>query len=284
MSPIALAYVLFAAALHAGWNLLLKQVEEKYIVTWWSVLFSTALALPVALGGGLPQAAVWPILVASALTEAAYMAALAAAYHQSDFSLVYPIARGAAPAFLTLWALLLLDERLSMLGAVGLTLIVIGLMLLGSSELLRQRPPRQIRPLGIALALGIALLISIYSALDSAAVQITAATPYTVVMLGLSGVLFTPFAVRNHGWRQVMQVGKAHWRRILVIGIAGLLAYGLVLNAYAISPVSYAGAIREVSIVFAALAGWKLLGEPIGRVRVFGAIVIFSGILLIALS
>src|SRR5512139_1265226 len=103
-------------------------------------------------------------------------------------------------------------------------------------------------------------------------------------MLGLSGLFFTPFALRGNGWRKTLTVGRTHWRRILVIGVAGLLAYGLVLNVYAIARVSYAGAIREVSIVFAALAGWKLLGEPMGRVRVIGSVVIFAGILLIAVS
>jgi hypothetical protein len=56
---LALALVMIAAALHAGWNLLLKQVDEKYIVNWWSVLFSAALALPVIFTGGLPQPQAW---------------------------------------------------------------------------------------------------------------------------------------------------------------------------------------------------------------------------------
>jgi drug/metabolite transporter (DMT)-like permease len=281
---LALALVILAAALHAGWNLLLKQVEEKYIVNWWAVLVSTVLALPVVLNGGLPGPAVWPFLIASALTEAFYMAALASAYDLSDFSLVYPIARGTAPAFLALWALLLLDEQLTASGMVGLALVVTGLLIVGSNELLHRRANTSVRPVGVALALGIALLISIYSILDGLAVQMTPATPYTVVMLGLSGVFFTPFAVRGNGWRKTLAVGRNYWWQILVIGVAGLLAYGLVLNVYAIAQVSYAGAIREVSIVFAALAGWKLLGEPMGRIRVIGSIVIFIGILLIAVS
>jgi drug/metabolite transporter (DMT)-like permease len=87
--------------------------------------------------------------------------------------LVYPIARGTAPAFLALWALLLLDEQLTASGAVGLALVVAGLMLVGSNELLRRRTTTSVRPVGIALALGIALLISIYSILDGLAVQMT---------------------------------------------------------------------------------------------------------------
>ncbi len=139
---LALALVIVAAALHAGWNLLLKQVDEKYIVNWWSVLFSAALSLPVIFAGGLPQPEAWPLLIASALTEVAYMAALAAAYNLSDFSLVYPVARGAAPAFLALWSILFLGERLTLTGAAGLALVIGGLMLVGSNELLQKRAPK----------------------------------------------------------------------------------------------------------------------------------------------
>jgi drug/metabolite transporter (DMT)-like permease len=63
-----------------------------------------------------------------------------------------------------------------------------------------------------------------------------------------------------------------------------LLTYILVLQAYAISRVSYAGSVREVSIVFAALLGWRLLGERFGIARMIGAILITGGILIIAIS
>ena len=284
MSPFALSLLLLAAMLHAAWNLLLKQVEERFIVTWWSTLFSSVCLLPLAAFSQMPERSIWPFLLASACTEVVYMATLASAYNLSDFSLVYPVARGAAPAFLALWAVLFLDERPGGLGLVGLALIVAGLGIVGSREWLRRRSQTRIQQRGLYLALGVALLISIYSTIDGAAVQRTDPTIYTALMLGLTGILFTPFALWRSDWQTSLQVGKRHWRRILVIGAFGLLAYALVLNAYAIAAVSYAGAIREVSIVFGALAGWKLLGEELGRQRVVGAMVIFSGILLIALA
>jgi drug/metabolite transporter (DMT)-like permease len=279
--------LLAAAALHAGWNLLLKQVEEKYIVSWWAALFNLTLLPPALLLWGPPAAHIWLYLLASGLTEAFYMAALASAYHLSDFSLVYPIARGAAPAFLALWAILFLGERPTPLGAVGLMLVIGGLMIVGVSGLLCHRNAAHsaaISRLAIVLALGVALLISIYSTIDGAAVKQTAPTPYTLLALSLSGVFFTPFALQRGGWKRVADVAHAHWRRILAIGVIGLITYTLVLNAYAIAQVSYSGAIREVSVVFAALMGWKLLGEEMGRLRVIGATVIFCGVLLIVMG
>lgn len=279
--------LLAAAAMHAGWNLLLKQVEEKYIVSWWAALLNLTLLPPAFLIWGLPATHIWLYLLASGLTEALYMAALASAYRLSDFSLVYPIARGAAPAFLALWAVIFLGEHLTLLGAIGLALVIGGLIIVGGSGLLRSRGSAhsvRISRLAILLALSVALLISIYSTIDGAAVKQTAPTPYTLMALSLSGVFFTPFAMQRGGWRRMAAVGVAHWRRILAIGVIGLLTYTLVLNAYAIAQVSYGGAIREVSVVFAALMGWKLLGEEMGWLRVFGATAIFCGILLIVVG
>ena len=67
------------------------------------------------------------------------------------------------------------------------------------------------------------------------------------------------------------------------MGVLTQLTYLLVLQAYAIGRVGYAGAIREVSVVFAALVGWRWLGEGFGSLRTAGAALIFAGILVIAL-
>jgi drug/metabolite transporter (DMT)-like permease len=284
MSLFALTLLLTAAALHAVWNLLLKQVENKYIITWWSTLLSTVTVLPLLAMGRMPDRQVWPYIIASAIVEVAYMATLASAYDLSDFSLVYPVARGAAPAFLAIWSAIFLGDRLSRAGLVGLVMIIAGLGIVGSNEWLAHRNHTHVQRRGLFLALGVALLISTYSTIDGAAVKQTDPTAYSMVMLGLTGVFFTPFALQRNGWREVARTGQKHWLRILLIGAFGLLAYALVLNAYAIAKVSYAGAIREVSIVFAALAGWKLLGERLGGVRLAGSIIIFGGILLIALA
>ncbi len=68
------------------------------------------------------------------------------------------------------------------------------------------------------------------------------------------------------------------------MGLATQLTYLLVLYAYTLSPVNYAGSVREISVVFAALVGWLWLGEKFGPLRITGAAIIFTGILLIALA
>ena len=61
-----------------------------------------------------------------------------------------------------------------------------------------------------------------------------------------------------------------------------LFAYTLVLRAYAVAPLAYAGAIREVSVVIAALVGWLWLGEQFGARRLAGAWLVFAGIVILA--
>jgi drug/metabolite transporter (DMT)-like permease len=216
------------------------------------------------------------------VVEAAYYATLASAYQKDDFSLVYPIARGTAPAFLTVWAVLFLNERPTTAGVLGLALIIMGLVINGSSKWLSVRKMGAGSFAGLATAGAVAVIISIYSVIDGAAVKFVNAIPYTVIIFFLTAVFITPVIWRKHGWRGIRMEGARRGWLAAGTGILSLLAYMLVLVVYSIAPVSYAGAIREVSIVLGALAGWLWLKEQFGAVRVVGAVLIFLGIILIA--
>ena len=133
VSLTALVLLVVAAALHTGWNLLVKRAGEKQIFTWWAMVVGTACFAPLlAFSAPLP-AAIWPYVLTSALVETIYYLALLRAYTIGDFSLVYPLARGAAPAFLALWAALFLGERPHAGGIAGLALLLIGLLLVGGA-------------------------------------------------------------------------------------------------------------------------------------------------------
>ncbi len=282
MPVTALALLFVAAILHTTWNLLLKQAGEKQVATWWGLLLGSAVFLPALAWTGLPARETWVLLLCSVLGEAAYYLILTRAYGDSDFSLVYPLSRGAAPALIVLWSSLFLGERPSLGGGLGLGVIILGLLIVGGSGALRRMGATpQLR--GVALALLLALMISIYSTLSGAAVKRTPAFPYAVAMFFLTPVLLAPVMFRRFGWPLLKRELALHHRRLLAIGLLIVSAYTLSLAAYRIAPVGYTGAVREVSVVFAAFAGWRLLGEPSGGMRVVGSLVIFTGILLIAL-
>jgi drug/metabolite transporter (DMT)-like permease len=130
----------------------------------------------------------------------------------------------------------------------------------------------------------VALCIAGYSVIDGAAVRHVSPMPYTALGFLLNVLLLTPLMLVRHSWARIVGVWRRHWRRIGLIGLGNFVAYGLALTAYALAPVAYVGAVREVSIVFAALAGWLWLGEPFGLARTLGALVVCAGILIVTLA
>jgi drug/metabolite transporter (DMT)-like permease len=282
MSLFAIAILIVSAVLHTSWNLLIKQAEDKYIVTFWMVTFGGLFALAALFFTGLPPREMWIFAVISVCIEVLYFTALSYAYHDNDFSLVYPVARGAAPAFLALWSFLFLREQLTAGGLIGLALILGGLLIIGINTL-TQAHVTQVHFKGVAIALFIALLISIYSAIDGSAVKNGYALPYVMSMFALVPFVTTPLIFRQYGWARIKDSLVRQPFRVPLAGVLGVLAYLMAVFAFSIAPLSYAGAVREVSVVFGALTGWWLLNERLGAVRVIGAFVIFSGILTIAM-
>jgi drug/metabolite transporter (DMT)-like permease len=282
MSVIALVLLFSAAILHTGWNLILKQSKDKYIASWWMVVTGGILAWFTLLFTGFPIREMWKFAVFSIAAEAMYFITLSYAYHDNEFSIIYPIARGAAPAFLALWSFIFLHEQLTTGGLVGLGFIIGGLLILGISTLARSHMTH-IHFRGVGVAIFIALLISVYSVIDGAAVKHGYATAYVMTMFALVPIPITPFIIRQYGWNYLWQELKEQKFRLPLMGVLGVSAYLLAVLAYSIAPLSYSGAVREVSVVFGALAGWIFLKEKMGGMRVLGAIVIFSGILVIAI-
>lgn len=284
MPLTALLLVLTAATLHTSWNLIFKRVTGKHLFTWWALLVGALVFLPLLVIGPPVPRAIWPYAIASAGAEAAYFITLIRAYDKGDFSLVYPLARGVAPALLTLWAIVFLGEHPRPAGFAGLALLLLGVIVVGGGSWWLQRRRATAKLDGLGAALSVALFISIYSAIDGAAVRIMAPAAYTVLITGLTAVCLTPVVLVRYGYRSLIAAWRADWISILAVGILMLLTYMLVLQAYALGSVSYAGALREISIVLAALVGWFWLNEPFGSLRTGGALLMFGGLLLIAVA
>ncbi len=281
MSILAIALLLSSAVLHALWNLLLKQSDRKYISMAWQIIISGIISIVALFFTGLPPRSMWLFALISGILESIYFVLLTFAYNDHDFSLVYPVARGAAPALVVIWAALFLREIPSIGGFIGIALIVIGLAVIGATSLFQdgfERP--QFR--GIAIALSVAFVISLYTLVDGSAVKQGPALPYGLSFFVLMPVLTTPLIVRHYGWPQLAEDFRAGPGRLILVGFLGVIAYLFALFAYSIAPVNYSEAIREVSVVMGAFAGWYFLGEKMGKVRILGAAGIFAGIVMIA--
>ena len=286
----ALAYVLAAAALHTAWNIALKGVDElaaKEAVTLWALVVGAILGLPVLILSEPIPVRVWPHALASSLAQLAYFLVLVRAYEHGDFSVVYPVARGIAPVFIALWAFLFfLRERLEPLGLAGLALLLVGLSIVaGPGRWGHARAPL-VRASGTGLALGTAICISAYPALRrcGGTSRLAALLRCRALVFALPALLMAPVVLMRHGHVAVFTAWKDHRAGVVAVAALMLAAYMLALQAYAIAPLGYVGALREVSVVFGAVAGWRWLGEGFGAACTVGSLLIFLGIVVVALA
>src|SRR5512134_38729 len=281
MPILAIILLLTSAFLHALWNLLLKRAQEKYIAMGWQVILSGVLAFFLLLFTGFPPRSMWLFALISMGLEAVYFVLLSNAYSDHDFSLVYPIARGTAPAFLMLWSVLFLREKLTLGGTLGVGMIVTGMVIIGATSLIQNRGSR-LHLKGVLVALSVALIISLYTLIDGTAVKNGPALPYALTMFLFVPILTTTYNVRRFGWKQFLGAWNGPRIPLILTAVLGVVAYLLALIAYSFAPLSYSGAIREVSVVIGAFLGWQFLEEKMGGTRVLGSVVIFVGILVIA--
>lgn len=260
-----------AAVLHAGWNLSVKQSGDRFLALWGQFSIAGAISLVLlVLFGGLPASA-WLWAGASGLVHLPYCWFLARAYDQGDFSLVYPMARGGGALLAAIGGVLLLGDDLGWLAFTAVVTVAVGLFLLAG----RARSPE------VAAALTVALTIGVYSITDAKGIR-TADTPlYTLASFASTGLVLTTFCLIT-GRRPVMSVAmRANWKRYTVVGIISCITYGMVQLAWRLAPVGYVTAIRESSVLIAAFAGSRMLGEEGGRRRMVAATVVLCGLILL---
>ncbi len=279
MWPLTLTLVLVSAGLHASWNLIIKRQDDKLFSGWLTSLTPSVLLAPALLFTGLPSPQVWPILCASGLVQTVYMIALVQAYSHGDLSVVYPVARGTAPLLVAIGAPLVLGERLSPLGVIGIGLVGGGITWLGLSA---RRSAATTRALFWALTT--AATIATYSMIDKVGVAQTHPLAYVIVLLGLNAATMTPYVLWKRDRRQLPALWRQTWRSAVTGGLLSLTGYLLVLTAMRLTQVSYVAALRETSVIFAAILGARVLGEPYGGRRLLASIVVAVGLFLLVLA
>lgn len=271
--PVALA-VLGAALLHAGWNAFLKSGEDKELDAIGIAVGSGAVALAVAPFVGLPGRASWPWLAASAVVHIAYFRLLAGAYRYGDLSFTYPVMRGGGPLLVALAGVVAFGEVLPWAETLGVLLISAGILAFATH---RAPDPAALRK-PLAFALANACVIATYTLIDAQGARISGApVAYAMwffvanglVMLGIGGLLRGREATR-HLLRR--------WRLTFVGGAGAVLAYAIALWAMTQAPVALVAALRETSVVFAALLGALFLREPFTARRFAATLIVLAGL------
>ncbi len=282
MSPTALLLVLLAALCHSGWNLIVKTDARRLEIQAGALWVGTLMCVPVLYFHSpweVPPAA-WVAVAASAVLESGYVLALSSAYAAGDMSLVYPVARGTGSVLVPPLAVLLLGERLSWQGILGIALVVLGIFL-SHGALTGWAAARSHRP-ALFWALLTGMLIASYSLVNKVGVSLVSVPLYAFLVF-LADALIVRGIMWGRGAPPLFR-RDAPWGRMAAVGFLMMAAYLAVLAAMAHAPVSYVVAAREVSVVVAALIGVGLLRERHSLARVAGAVVIFGGLCAIALA
>ncbi|MBS0425865.1 MAG: EamA family transporter [Proteobacteria bacterium] len=279
--PVALA-VLFGALLHASWNALIKSAVDKELDTALIHSIGFFVAFPLLLFSGLPAVASWPYLLASMLVHIGYYVALAGAYRHGELGLTYPVMRGCAPLLVALGSHALIGESISSMAWVGVAGVCAGVVLLGLSPASLQAADGH-RGKALRFALCNAAIIAVYTVIDGLGVRASGnAAAYVAALFLFDGVPYLLLVL----WRRGRHGRPAAWRymggrwRIACLGtVASLGSYGIALWAMTRAPVAVVAALRETSVLFAALIGTLWLKERFGLQRSLGTGVVVAGVM-----
>ena len=283
------AAVLFGALLHASWNALIKSATDKSLDTALIHVMGAVVALPLLLLAGLPPPSSLPYLAASVIIHIGYYIALAGAYKHGDLGLTYPIMRGLAPLLVAIASGIVIGEALSLPGWLGVLGISGGVLLLGLS---RAAFANSAHRAALGFALSNAVIIAVYTVVDGLGVRVAVehggtALQYVSALFLIDGIPYFIFVMSQRKAQQRVEAWaymRKRWPLALMGTLASLGSYGIALWAMTQAPVATVAALREVSVLFAALLGALLLKEAFGLQRGAGTLLIVAGIAALKLA
>jgi drug/metabolite transporter (DMT)-like permease len=288
----AFALIIAAAFLHATWNMFAKASRDTIALMWWATVIGTlgfGVLLFIGPGIYLDSRSLIPFLI-SAAAETGYFVTLVRGYSQGDLSLVYPISRGSAPIFAVVFSAVLLGEKLPWFGYLGIGLMVTGVYVASlpvkrsgmKSVLSTSLAP--FRNVVVGWSLAAALFIAIYSLSDKVAVSATPPLIYNWwVFLG-NTLLWMPVVWRRLPLKRNFHELRNNLRGVVATSVMMIAAYAAALAALNLTSASYVVAGRGLSVVIGALFGSLILKEGFGSTRVFGAMLMVTGLALMAFA
>jgi drug/metabolite transporter (DMT)-like permease len=285
VEPLVVALLLAAALMHATWNALLKADRSDRLATF-GVIMTTGTVMGLVAVPFLPwiHFAAWKFLATSVIVHVAYYTFLLKAYSYGDLSHTYPIARGMGPLLVALVSGQLIGEHLRTQDILGVVLLSGGLVTLAIP--LRTVVPKPGSRYGLATLFAVLTGFTIAAYIIADGMGVRAAGPtvehrlaYIAWLCVLEGpwllvlaIILRPETVWSHLRR--------YWWRGMIGGVIANTGYGIAIYALVLGPMAHVAALRETSVLFGALIGTLLLGEPFGLRRVAAAAVIVAGLIL----
>jgi drug/metabolite transporter (DMT)-like permease len=266
--------VLAAAAMHAGWNAMLKFELDRLRSMLMLTLAMGSFGVLMLAAFPWPAVASLPYVALSGLIHCGYKLFLIRAYTEGDLSQVYPLARGAAPLLTTAAAFLVAGEVLSPFSLLGIALILAGIYVMGfhgGTHIVKMNPP------AILFALATSVFIAAYSIVDGLGVRHSgSASGYTAAVFVVDCLIFSSLLLWWRG-RGLIAGMAGQWHKGALAGGLSLGSYWVALWAMTQAPIGVVAALRETSILFAMVLGVLWLREPVTPWRVLAALLIVSG-------
>ncbi|HET6390329.1 MAG TPA: EamA family transporter [Hyphomicrobium sp.] len=276
--PISVfAVVLLAATMHAAWNAIVKNGQDKVLTTI-LVATSAAVAAGVAIPFlDIPARASHPYIAASVAIHVVYFVLVASAYRAGDMGQTYPLMRGVAPFLVALVSATWLGEALSAGAWLGVFSICLGIL-----AMMMDRHDGNRR--GIYIALTNAAVIASYTLIDGAGARLSGAPgAYASWVFMLTGVPLAAWVFVRHRTK-FLDLARVSWQTGLIGGTATVVSYALVLWAMTHAPVAVVAALRETAILFGTAIAAFVLKERLGPARIAGACLIGLGAIALRLA
>jgi drug/metabolite transporter (DMT)-like permease len=272
--------VLVGAACHAGWNAFLKLDLEPTMAMAVIGAMGAIVVLPLLPFVGLPDPAAWPWLLGSAAFHFGYFIGLTEAYRTGDLGQVYPIARGSAPLLTAMATALFFAEGVGLAGWTGIVILSLGVVLLS----LRGGRSLQVDRRAVGFALLTAVTICGYSLLDGIGGRASGnPLAYTAWLFIADGLMMTATAYAMRG-PAVFAAIRTYWRRGAIGASLSVASYGIAIWAMTVAPIALVAALRETSVLFAALIAVVILKEPLRPARIAAALLIVAGLIFIRVA
>jgi drug/metabolite transporter (DMT)-like permease len=273
-SPFVLATTLSAAVAHATWNSIAHGIKDKLVSFTLVSLGGLVCALPLLILGAAPSSRAWGYLGVSVLLHITYTVLLMASYRLGDFSQTYPLARGTSPLVVLALAAAFASETPGPGQFAGVALICLGL----GTLVLSGRTTGGYDRRAVLAALATGLTIAGYTTVDGVGVRLSHSVLGYIGWLMVLETAPWPFVALAIRRRQLLPALRPVWPIGLLGGGLSVLAYGLVLWAQTRGALATVAALRESSIVVAAVIGSVFFHEKFGWIRIVAAVCVTAGI------
>ena len=266
--------VLAAAAMHAGWNAVVKGGADPFVSVTHVSLFSGLSALICLPLVSVPVAAAWPWLALSAAIHTIYRFMLIGAYRTGDMAQVYPIMRGAAPMMTAIGTALLIGEVISPIGFLAVGALSCGVFLMS----LKGGRVGQLQGRAVAFAFGSALATCGYTLVDGYGARLNGSGPgFALWMFVVNAITMQAVALLMRGPAVYAKL-RTNWPLSAGGGLMSMTAYFIVIWAMTQAPIALVAALRETSVLFGALIALLILKEPLTGWRALASLLVLAGV------